>query len=353
MTTGRHLVTRLAYFAAKLCLLTLLLVSAPARAAVEQDSLVFDDAPLEDEIINPPWFKLSFLNLREDLDEAVQEGKRGIIVYFGQKHCPYCKKLMDVNFGKSDIVQYTQTHFDFIATDIFGDRQITDFDGSILSEKLYAERQQATFTPTLLFYDKDGKEALRLRGFYPPYQFRAALEFVADGHYRNESFRDYLERADPPPRFEPEDLNPQPFFAPPPFALDRSRLPASRPLAVFFEQGDCHACDILHGGPLASEVIRGQLSMFDAVQLDMWSDTPVLTPSGERLTARAWAQQLGLFYTPTLMFFDERGKEIIRVDSVVNFYRLRGVLDYVLSGAHKRGVSYMRWRQNPMPRNER
>jgi hypothetical protein len=28
----------------------------------------------------------------------------------------------------------------------------------------------------------------------PPYQFRAALEYVADAHYRRESFRDYLAR---------------------------------------------------------------------------------------------------------------------------------------------------------------
>ena len=33
------------------------------------------------------------------------------------------------------------------------------------------------FTPSLVFYDADGNIALRLRGYYPPYQFRAALEY--------------------------------------------------------------------------------------------------------------------------------------------------------------------------------
>lgn len=328
--------------------------AAPLYAAAEDDfdTLSFDDAPLDEPFEHPDWFKLSFLNMREDLQEAIQGGKRGLIVYFGQKHCPYCKMLMTVNFAKSDIATYTRTHFDFVATDIWGDRTVTDFSGRQLSEREFSEQQQATFTPTLLFFDAGGHEVLRLRGYYPPYRFRAALEFVADGHYKKETFRDFLERADPPPRFEPDDLTAQPFFTPPPYVLDRSRIAGQRPLAVFFEQGDCHACDVLHSGPLQNEVIVGQFSMLDVVQLDMWSDTLVVTPAGRRTTARRWADELGLFYTPTLIFFDERGREIIRVDSVVNFYRLRSVLDYVLSGAHQRGLSFQRWRQNPMPRTD-
>ena len=336
-----------------LCLLFTQAAPVCAAAAKDDfDAFSFDDAPLSDEVVYPAWFKLSFLNLRDDLGDAVKAGKSGIILYFGQKHCPYCKKLMEVNFGKDDIVKYTRNHFDFIATDIFGDRPITDMNGVTLTEKTMAEREKATFTPSLIFYDRNGKEALRLRGYYPPYKFRAALEYVVDGYYQKESFASYLERADPPPKFDPGDLNEEPFFASPPYALDRSRMAAGRPLAVFFEQGDCHACDVLHSGPLRNEVIRGQFRLLDAVQLNMWADTPVITPSGEHTTARRWAHELGLFYTPTLMFFDRHGKEIIRVDSVVNFYRLRGVLDYVLSGAHARGLSYQRWRQNPMPRTD-
>jgi hypothetical protein len=43
----------------------------------------------------------------------------------------------------------------------------------------------------------------------------------------------------------------------------------------------------------------------------MWSDTPVVTPSGERTTAREWAAELGLFYAPSILFFDERGSELL------------------------------------------
>ncbi len=115
-------------------------------------------------------------------------------------------------------------------------------------------------------------------------------------------------------------------------------------MAVFFEQSNCHACDVLHTGPLDEADIRQRIKQLDLTQLDMWSDTPVITPAGERTTARQWADQLGLFYTPTLIFFDEQGEEILRVDSVVQFYRLRNVLDYILSGAYRQYPNFQQWR---------
>jgi hypothetical protein len=75
----------------------------------------------------------------------------------------------------------------------------------------------------------------------------------------------------------------------------------------------------------------------------MWSDAPVITPAGERTTARDWAAELGLFYAPSVLFFDEHGREILRVDSVARFYRLRNVLNYISSKAYLT-ESYPQWR---------
>ena len=96
-------------------LLALLLVAAPATASTdESDPLQFDDTPLDDLLKYPEWFKQSFLDLDEDLREALDAGKKGIVVYFGQKRCAYCKMLMEVNFQTPDIVNYTRQHFDVI-----------------------------------------------------------------------------------------------------------------------------------------------------------------------------------------------------------------------------------------------
>jgi len=307
------------------------------------DAEFFDDTPQTRDIVYPDWFKNSFLDLREDLNDVKAADKAGLVVYFGQKNCAYCEALMERNFGQKDIKEYSQKHFDIVPLDIWGSREVIDLDGQNLAERDYAIREDTNFTPSLLFYDKNGKLALKLRGYYPPYKFRAALEYVVDGFYQNERFRDYLLRADPPAKFEVGDLNEREYFQKPPFIMDRSRFKAQKPLVVFFEQRECHACDVLHTEPLEDPEVLEQLKYFDSVQLDMWSDVPVITPGGERTTARDWANQLGLFFAPTLVFFDESGNEVFRVESVVQMYRLSRVLSYVQQKGYLTSPDYQRW----------
>jgi thioredoxin-related protein len=320
-----------------------------AAVSYDRGYVTFDDAPLEEPLTFPDWFKLSFLDFREDLEEVREAGKKGLIVYFGQKYCAYCKQFLEKDLEAEDIQTYLRQYFDIIGIDIHGDRTVTDLQGREMTERALAIRDRTNFTPSVIFYNAEGIEVLRLRGYYPPYRFRAALEYVADAHYKIESYRQFLARADVPLVFEPGDFIDEPFFMPGPYNLDRHRIPGERPLAVFFEQGNCYACDVLHTGPLQDPEIVDRLDQMEVVQLPFWSDTPVITPSGERLTAKQWAEQLGLFYTPTLIFFDDDGREIMRVDSVVQFYRLRNVLDYILSGGYREYPTFQRWRSAHRP----
>jgi len=306
----------------------------------------FDDTPLEQDLILPSWFKLSFLELKNDIEELKQNGKQGLILYFGQKDCPYCKMHLEKSWSDKGIVKYTQDHFDVVAIDVRGDRPVTDAKGQAFkTEKAFAVANNTNFTPTLLFYDLNAKEVLRLSGYHPPYQFKAALEYVADKHYLKETLRTYLARAETLSGFEETELHTHPVFISPPFAFDRSRFPAPMPLVVFFEQPTCHACDVLHAGPLKDKTIVNLLKKMEVAQLDMSLPTPVLKPDGKRTTAKAWAEELGLYYAPTIVFFTEQGEEIIRVDSVIRFYRLQNVLEYVLSKGYVEYPNFQSWRQ--------
>ncbi|MEJ2396898.1 MAG: thioredoxin fold domain-containing protein [Gammaproteobacteria bacterium] len=303
----------------------------------------FADAPLSQPLVLPDWFKLSFLDFREDLHDA-NRNKRGLIIYFGRHDCPYCKAQLEKNWGQPDIVTYTRAHFDVVAIDVLGDRRVTDFAGREMSEKEFAIAHRANFTPTLFFYDNQGKLALKLAGYRPPYQFRAALEYAADHHQQEGSFRSYLARAENAESYGYDTLNPYPDFHPPAFLTDYSQHKHRKPLLLVFERGHCHACDVLHAGPLNQPQIRQLMDRIDAVQLNMWRDVPVVTPQGKHTTSKRWAEQLGLSYAPTLIFYAGNGKEIIRIDSVLGFYRLRGVLRYVLSDGYRKFPTYQQWR---------
>lgn len=306
-------------------------------------SIDFDDAQLEEELVYPDWFKLPMGDLREDISDAKAAGKKGIITYFGQPRCAYCEHFFNTSLADTDIKNYLQTHFDLIPFNIWGIDDIIDTDGTVHSERELSIRYGANFTPSLVFYNLEGTPVFRLRGFYPPYQFRAALQYVAEEFYKIETFAEYLERATPGEFFLLGGLNERDFFLEPPHDLATLRG-NGRPTAVFFEQGNCHACDLLHGSPLSQELNIQEIEMMNAIQLNMWADTELITPQGSKTSAKEWARSLEIFYAPSIVFFDNNGKEIIRVDSVVHFNRLWGVLSYVNQEIYKQGIDYQDWR---------
>ncbi|MGV6859180.1 MAG: thioredoxin family protein [bacterium] len=320
--------------------------SDAATLAWGDDFESFDDEPRHRDIVHPGWFKNSFLDLRDDLQDARDAGKKFLAVYYGQAHCAYCEAMMRNDFGNARIERFFRENFDIVAIDIWGDRQVTLLDGRTVSEKDWALVQETNFTPSLVFYDLEGTQVLKLRGYYPPYKFMAALEYLVDGFYRREPLVHYMERADPPARFDQNDLNTEDFFSTPPYALSRTTFPADDPLLVIFEQRNCHGCDVLHSEPLRDLEVRKLLEGFEVVQLDMDADTPILKPDNKASTAQEWARKLGIFFAPTLVFFDESGEEIIRIDSVVKLYRLRGVLEYVKLKGYEESPTYLRWRED-------
>jgi len=319
------------------------LLSNIALAKNDIGNLDFNDAPLSQNISYPSWFKKSSGYLHDDLQEALDANKKGLIVYFGQERCSYCEQFFKQSLGRRDIEHYLRKNYDIININIWSNLDIVDTDGKEYTERDLSIHYNTNFTPSLVFYDRKGKPIFRLRGYYTPYKFRAALKYVAEEFYLKETFRDYLARAEKGLFFLTEGLNERDFFKEPPFDLKAITSKNKLPLMVSFEQGNCHACDLLHSSPLNKEKTLNQLEKMNSIQLNMWSDTPVITPDGYTTTAKKWAKQLGLFYAPTLIFFDSKGKEIIRIDSVVKFYRLLGVLKYINEGGYLTEKNYQSW----------
>ena len=290
----------------------------------------------------PPWFKETFLDFREDVREAAKARKR-LVIYFGQDGCPYCRELMQVNFGQKDIADKIRRHFDAIALNIWGDREVTWTDGKVRSEKEFAAFLKVQFTPTLLFFDEKGKVVLRLNGYYPPHKFRTALDYVSGKHENKTSFADYLQSN--PGEADSGKLHDQPFFLKPPFNLDRSRKPAAKPLAVLFEQRHCAACDEMHAQGFKDKAALALAGKFDVVRLELFGKQPVVAPDGKSQTEEQWARQLKVAYTPTIVFFDSRGKEVFRVEAYLKPFHFASSFDYVASGAYRTQPSFQRFIQ--------
>jgi thioredoxin-related protein len=149
-----------------------------------------------------PWFLESFLELREDLEEAAAKGKR-FVIFWEQKGCPYCKETHVVNLAKPEIAGYIQKHFVVLQLDLYGSRKVKDFDGEELAESALARKWGIRFTPTVQFFPpkldaakKNGKEleVARLPGYLKPFPFYVMFQFVEAEAYKTVAFRDFYKK---------------------------------------------------------------------------------------------------------------------------------------------------------------
>ncbi len=253
----------------------------------------------------PAWFAPSFLDIREDVSEAAKQGRR-LMVYFHQDGCPYCKRLVEVNFRDPAILEKMQRHFTAIDINIFGDREVTWTDGRRMPEKQFAALLKVQFTPTLVFFEEKAEVAHRINGYLPPERFLAALD-AALGH------------------------KPQTRAAGPQ-AADLRRSAGAKPLAVMLVAPACKACEEMERN-LERPEARRQLARLELLRLE--SPAQVLTAAG-RATLRSE-------YLPALVFFEPGGGEVFRTEAYLRPFHLAASLEYVASGAYAREPSFQRF----------
>ncbi len=286
----------------------------------------------------PDWFTNSFLDIREDIAEAQAQGKR-VLLYFYQDGCPYCKKLLDTNFALQDTVQRTRGHFEVIAINIWGDREVTDLTGKLTTEKEFARALRVMFTPTMLFMDEQGTVVLRLNGYYPPHKFNAALDYGAQYTGGGPDFRSYLEQVDPAPASGMLHTDPS-FLS---VSTDLAARSSGKPLLVLFEQKDCAPCDELHADILQRPESRTLLTRFDVVLVDMWSSEPVRRTDGTLSSVAEWATELEVQYAPSLVFFAADNKEVFRTEAYLKAFHIQSAMDYVASQAYLEQPNFQRY----------
>lgn len=172
---------------------------AAARARAEEAAK--EPATTADGLLTEPWFLQSFLDLAEDLSASHKAGKRFAIMW-ELRGCPYCRETHLVNFAQPRISDYVKTNFEVLQLNTIGDRKVTDFDGSELSEKVLAAKYAVRFTPTFQFFPETPaglndlapakREVARAPGYLRPDDFLAFFRFVREKAYEKGSFRDFL-----------------------------------------------------------------------------------------------------------------------------------------------------------------
>tara|TARA_R110002020_G_scaffold475858_1_gene713184 strand:+ start:7238 stop:7801 length:564 start_codon:yes stop_codon:yes gene_type:complete len=111
----------------------------------------------DDGLHKEPWMRDTFKDLRDDLAEANAEGKR-LMVIIEQRGCIYCKKMHEEVFSVEEVGSYITDNFFVVQINMFGDVEVTDFDGEALPEKDMVKKWGALFTPMILFMPQEVAE---------------------------------------------------------------------------------------------------------------------------------------------------------------------------------------------------
>lgn len=241
----------------------------------------------------PSWFLNSFLDLNEDIEELAEKNKR-LMLYIHQDNCPYCHKFINQNLSDKTTKNKIQENFGVIEVNMFGDREIVDIDEEEYTEKEYAIKHKVQFTPTLIFFDEEGKQLLRLNGYINIKDFNLALDYIKDKKEDSLSYKDFLRSK----KNLKEDMTlidePDLFTKSRNFVRDNN----SKKMAIFFEASNCKECETLHNKLLKDEKTKVLLKKMDLFQVDMNSSKSIVTPDKIITKIKDWTRELNITHIP-------------------------------------------------------
>lgn len=113
----------------------------------------------DDGLHKAPWMVETFKDLREDLEEANAEGRR-LMVIVEQRGCIYCTRMHEDVFPNPDIATMLGEEYYVVQINMFGNVEVTDFDGEALPEKAAVRKWGLNFTPTMMFFPEEVPEGI-------------------------------------------------------------------------------------------------------------------------------------------------------------------------------------------------
>ncbi|MEL7256253.1 MAG: thioredoxin family protein [Pseudomonadota bacterium] len=156
----------------------------------------------DDGLHKTTWMRDTFKDLSEDLDEANAEGKR-LMVMIEQRGCIYCKKMHEEILVRPEIANYIEEHFFVVQINMFGDVEVTDFDGITMAEKDMVQRWDVLFTPNIFFFPEEVEgdavasqvAVTNMPGAFGPSTTLSMLRWVVEKRYEGgEPFQKYHAR---------------------------------------------------------------------------------------------------------------------------------------------------------------
>lgn len=291
----------------------------------------------------PSWFKDSFLDIAEDIEEASEKNKH-FMIFLDFEGCPYCSKMLKENFEDDNKTsQFIKKNFDVIELNVKGSKEITWVDGDLVTEKGLTEKLNIQYSPTVIFFNSKNEIIARVNGYRNINDFQYILDFVQTKQYEKMDLSSYLNKLE---KKELYTLKPNKMFKE---QNDLSKI--STPVAIIFEDGSCTQCEHFHDKILTNKDVIDEFSKFTVIRLDANSTKEITLPNGEKTNPKAFTQKINLDYRPGIVLYDNK-KLITTIDALLFSFHFKEVLRYVSNKEYKNYpksyLDYLRVRQDEL-----
>ena len=113
-------------------------------------------------------------------------------VYFESAGCEDCRLLHEKVLSDAPTRELVKKMVN-VQMDINSDQPVKTVEGLTLSQRDYARRLNIGYTPSVVFYDPQGKEVHRIDGFLKTFHFQSSLAYVLEqGYLSQPSFQRYI-----------------------------------------------------------------------------------------------------------------------------------------------------------------
>ncbi len=139
------------------------------------------------------FFHETWGDYQEELENAREQGKKGVLIFFEMDECPFCHYMKENVLNRQKVQEYYREHFLNFPVDIEGDIEITNLQGEQKKQKDFAFKEnRVRATPVFAFYNLEGERIHRHTGKTSGVEeFMWMGEYVANGIYKDMSFIRY------------------------------------------------------------------------------------------------------------------------------------------------------------------
>ncbi len=122
-----------------------------------------------------------------------------------------------------------------------------------------------------------------------------------------------------------------------------------RVLLYFYQDGCPYCKKLLETNFALRDISDRTRAAMDVIAINMWGDREVTDLAGRQVSEKQFAADLKVMFTPTLLFLDEQGKVVVRLNGYYPPHKFAAVLDYVAEHREKETSFRDYWAERAPP----